>query len=277
MGRGRRQLRRHHRSQRGDRQHPLHRHGARACRAAPILRPTAGRSSRSPTISPIATCTPIDIDDDPPQDASHEIADLFERAFETASLFNLDAMRTRAITRTSYSSLARTIKSCRRWTDRSMTAKDRGLKPDELERKSRLTPTRLRICFPIRRAKSGPVPAALFRGRTVRARQAVRRRDADRFPQRQRGPGEEAGAAAVWPVSGACAKSPRTNPTASFRDPRVDRDTYHDMRMPPYMRDSDQNPLSITHRQYDELMQLIECLKSPAGRETRRRRAGARS
>jgi hypothetical protein len=43
-----------------------------------------------------------------------------------------------------------------------------------------------------------------------------------------------------------------------FRDPRVARDSFHDMRMPPYMRDSDQNPLSITFRQYDALMKLLD-------------------
>jgi hypothetical protein len=30
------------------------------------------------------------------------------------------------------------------------------------------------------------------------------------------------------------------------------------------MRDSDQNPLSITHRQHDALMQFIGSLKSPS-------------
>lgn len=58
-------------------------------------------------------------------------------------------------------------------------------------------------------------------------------------------------------------KKRKTTPQR-FRDPRVDRDTYHDMRMPPYMRDSDQNPLSITHRQHDALLQFVESLKSPS-------------
>jgi hypothetical protein len=35
----------------------------------------------------------------------------------------------------------------------------------------------------------------------------------------------------------------------------------HDMRMPPYMRDSDDNPLSLTWRQYATLMQLVEQLE----------------
>jgi hypothetical protein len=41
------------------------------------------------------------------------------------------------------------------------------------------------------------------------------------------------------------------------------------MRMPPYMRDSDANPLSITRRQYDLLMELLNKarqLKSPVER-----------
>jgi hypothetical protein len=45
-----------------------------------------------------------------------------------------------------------------------------------------------------------------------------------------------------------------------FRDPRVDRDTQYDMRMPPYMRDSDDTPLSLTWRQYRALMDFIDAL-----------------
>jgi hypothetical protein len=33
------------------------------------------------------------------------------------------------------------------------------------------------------------------------------------------------------------------------------------MRMPPYMRDSDLLPLSVTYRQYDALMRLIEAIQ----------------
>jgi hypothetical protein len=42
-----------------------------------------------------------------------------------------------------------------------------------------------------------------------------------------------------------------------WRDGRVDRDQSHDMRMPPYMRDSDACALSLTPRQYDLLLQFI--------------------
>ena len=46
-------------------------------------------------------------------------------------------------------------------------------------------------------------------------------------------------------------------PGGAFRDPRVPRDQMHDMRMPPYMRDNDASALSMTHRQYEELMALV--------------------
>jgi hypothetical protein len=48
--------------------------------------------------------------------------------------------------------------------------------------------------------------------------------------------------------------------TPRERDPRVLRDGLHDMRMPPYMRDSDAAPLSLTWRQYREVVALIDHL-----------------
>jgi hypothetical protein len=58
-------------------------------------------------------------------------------------------------------------------------------------------------------------------------------------------------------------------PNKEFRDPRVPRDSRHDMRMPPYLRDSDFNPLSLTYRQYQTLknfMTLLQKLPNVAGR-----------
>jgi hypothetical protein len=46
------------------------------------------------------------------------------------------------------------------------------------------------------------------------------------------------------------------------RDPRATRDIQHDMRMPPYMRDADSYPLSLTWRQYREVLDLIVRLQS---------------
>ncbi|HRI63413.1 MAG TPA: hypothetical protein PK156_04225 [Polyangium sp.] len=52
-------------------------------------------------------------------------------------------------------------------------------------------------------------------------------------------------------------------PSPTHRDPRVARDGVQDMRMPPYMRDSDETPLSLTHRQYAELMGLLDYFNKP--------------
>jgi hypothetical protein len=52
-------------------------------------------------------------------------------------------------------------------------------------------------------------------------------------------------------------------PNPALRDPRITRDVLHDMRMPPYMRDSDATPLSLTRRQYQFLMKVLKRLESP--------------
>jgi hypothetical protein len=38
------------------------------------------------------------------------------------------------------------------------------------------------------------------------------------------------------------------------------------MRMPPYMRDSDATPLSLTRRQYNFLLELVQKLKKKSGK-----------
>jgi len=57
-------------------------------------------------------------------------------------------------------------------------------------------------------------------------------------------------------------------PDPTQRDPRLLRDAEHDMRMPPYMRDSDATPLSLNRRQYEFLMQTVEGLQL-TGRDVR--------
>jgi hypothetical protein len=51
-------------------------------------------------------------------------------------------------------------------------------------------------------------------------------------------------------------------PDPRQRDPRNNRDGLHDMRMPPYMRDSDASPLSLNRRQYEFLMQTLDRLQA---------------
>jgi hypothetical protein len=55
---------------------------------------------------------------------------------------------------------------------------------------------------------------------------------------------------------------PASEPNPEFRDPRIVRDMMHDMRMPPYMRDANYAPLSLTRRQYRTLMLLLDRLEA---------------
>src|SRR2546423_881188 len=50
-----------------------------------------------------------------------------------------------------------------------------------------------------------------------------------------------------------------------LRDPRNPRDGEHDMRMPPYMRDETSAALSLTRRQYDQIMNLADYLQNHPG------------
>ncbi len=50
---------------------------------------------------------------------------------------------------------------------------------------------------------------------------------------------------------------------SGFRRPWDADARVHDMRMPPYMRDSDASPLSLTRRQYAQLMALVDSLAGP--------------
>ncbi|WP_254444501.1 ferritin-like domain-containing protein [Ruegeria sp. HKCCA6707] len=54
--------------------------------------------------------------------------------------------------------------------------------------------------------------------------------------------------------------SPDQTPNPNFRDPRIVRDMMHDARMPPYMRDSNYFPLSLSRRQYHLILSFIDCL-----------------
>jgi len=56
-------------------------------------------------------------------------------------------------------------------------------------------------------------------------------------------------------------RHPKAPALRKLRDPRRPRDRQHDMRMPPYMRDSDYSALSITRRQWQHIHELIQILK----------------
>ncbi|WP_170608647.1 hypothetical protein [Ruegeria arenilitoris] len=54
--------------------------------------------------------------------------------------------------------------------------------------------------------------------------------------------------------------NPKQAPNPEFRDPRIVRDMMHDARMPPYMRDSNYYPLSLSRRQYHLVISFIDYL-----------------
>lgn len=205
----------------------------------------------------------IDMEEDPPEGAEYEIADLFERAFETASLFNLDALRTRAVDENlSYSPMPEDP-ILPHMDERSMTDMDRGIKKSDVGKKIPPYADLTGDLFSYRPAsiREPGLPyaaAAQFAHAKLCDIETLidfLRSKADRVERLVRPP--------MGRFSELAGRKRKSTPQ-KFRDPRVDRDTYHDMRMPPYMRDSDQNPLSITHRQHDALMQFIGSLKSPS-------------
>lgn len=183
-----------------------------------------------------------------------EVTDVFRRAFETSSLFNLDAARTRAVLENT-GKLAGThppIPSQPKFEKDSMTPLDVPYVD--------VTPT------------LGPqTPPSAFSGGA----------GADRLPytemiERVHGALMEEpilldflqrkghhvlelvrppfGTTETWPAEVAKTGNPE------WRDPRLFADKLHDMRMPPYMRDANLYPLSIGRRQHQLLKGLIELL-----------------
>jgi hypothetical protein len=193
---------------------------------------------------------PIEVNDDTISDSEHEIGDLFERAFETASLFNLDAMRERAITENIESDPQPRNRRLPKIDKQSMTRADipyadltADLFPYPASQES-LPGFRLPYAA-----------AAQFKHATLcdlETLLAFLRSNADHVKALIRPP---------FARFGKLPRRPASQPNPNFRDPRVYRDGFHDMRMPPYMRDSDLMPLSITYRQYDALLRLINYLR----------------
>jgi hypothetical protein len=202
---------------------------------------------------------PVDVD---PEDeikiaqTQAEIADLFQRAFETASLVNLDSNRYRAIIENETSDPDHPQVNLD-----SMTGKDKPY--------ADLTADLFPVPPPPDTSNLSYTDAAHFRhgelcdvetlidyfqGHADQVRQIIRPPFA-RFSQ--------------------LPERADSKPNPAFRDPRVPRDCLHDMRMPPYLRDSDALPLSITVRQYDALMKLLRIspghsAASPAKRRIKR-------
>jgi hypothetical protein len=172
-----------------------------------------------------------------------EIVDLFLRVFETASAMNLDQERLRGLggqPATDFPGLPKTDM-------RSMTKYDVPFVDNIPDLLGVSTPEAPLPYATVANAVHGPLTDVdtlldFLQTRTEYVRRLVRP-PFGRFRQLEEAPG------------------PQPNP--AFRDPRVPRDTLHDMRMPPYFRDCDENPLSLTWRQHDTLMRLLDLLEAP--------------
>jgi hypothetical protein len=178
--------------------------------------------------------------------AEAEIADLLTRVFETATQINLDAERYRFTSR----QLAATIPPL---TDlRSMTSFDKDYAENavtEIDNRYAID----EAAVPRSELQYADMAKAAHAKLTdIDTLLDFLRIEADRVKRLIRPPFGRVSQLAV---------EPGPVPQSRFRDPRVDRDAMHDMRMPPYMRDSDDNPLSLTWRQYATLMQLVEQLE----------------
>jgi hypothetical protein len=190
------------------------------------------------------------------EDSKNEIVDLFHRAFETASLFDLDSIRTRALQENRIR-LGKHVGppglDQPRAGGESMTAEDSPY----VNRIPVLAPQQ-----PSRFSASSaelplPFTAAVNHVHSALKDEAVLidflRRRADAVERVIRPP---FGRIHELPAE------PKAEADPHYRDPRVFRDQLHDMRMPPYMRDANLQPLSLSWRQYQLLIGVIEYLRS---------------
>lgn len=192
-----------------------------------------------------------------------EVLDLFHRAYEAASLTNIDGTRARAL-QENRNRLARRPggegRDEPKTRDESMMAEDSPYvdKTPILARQkaSRFTEGTRRAQLPYTEtleAAHGPL-----KNEAVLLDFIARRGDFIRK--------------IVRPPFGTLAQLPEKPPADAheeFRDPRVFRDQLHDMRMPPYTRDANLQPLSLSRRQYRELMDFVALPPTRAVDDTR--------
>jgi hypothetical protein len=180
--------------------------------------------------------------------AELEIADLFQRVSETVSLADLDALRRNAIADNAANGFD-TFTQPPRTDNQTMTAADAPY--------ADLTPQLVQPPTP-----QAPLPytdaaqVAHLRLAELDDLLEFLRFNGDRVRQMLRPPYGYFRELSENPASDA-------KPDPGHRDPRINRDRAHDMRMPPYMRDADASALSVTHRQYLQLMALLDFLGEP--------------
>jgi hypothetical protein len=189
------------------------------------------------------------------QQTESEILDLFERAYETASLFSLDAARFRGLVENKTDGpLDPTPKDVPATDGRSMTQWDTPY-VDKL-------PSLTQPQKPSINTNAGDHNRLPYTNvvKFVHSQMIDRNLLVD-FLRRRKDYVQRL----IRPPVGSFSQlevSPGPQPNPNFRDPRVPRDRYHDMRMPPYMRDANIMPLSITRRQYATLMKFLNALDS---------------
>jgi hypothetical protein len=184
-----------------------------------------------------------------------EVLDLFRRAFETSSLLNLDASRARALDENAVRQRLAKVTgpmSPPKTGPESMTELDKPY-ADKMpalnipQEPSIYAPSVAHDTLPF----SQVVPFVHEQMNEETVLMDFLRRRSDRVRTMVRPP------FGLWSQ---LAPEPGPDANPAFRDPRVLRDCMHDMRMPPYMRDANLYPLSLTHRQYDTLMKFLDML-----------------
>jgi len=171
----------------------------------------------------------------------HRINDLFQRALEVASLFNVDANRSRAIG--TNDNIPQIPGAAR--TDLGMMTSDDKPYAD-------LSAASLQSVPHARLPLTDLVQTAHGQMADLDSMVTKLREEADRIRLIVRPP---------YAYLRELPPTPAAAPNPNFRDPRLPRDLQYDMRMPPFLRDSDATAMSLTHRQYDELMGLISLLE----------------
>ena len=194
---------------------------------------------------------PVSVSCETESESRAEVLDFFHRAFETASLFNLDAIRARGLqeNRIRFSwHIGSASRDEPKAGEESMTAKDEPY-VDKLPALAPQAPSRFTEGTP-----NNPLPytSAVPQVHAQMLEESVLLDFFRRRPDHVK--------RIVRPAYGRFAdlpNHPADDADPDFRDPRVFRDQLHDMRMPPYMRDANLQPLSLSRRQYQELMDFV--------------------
>ena len=210
----------------------------------------------------------VEVSEDTFAETKVEILDLFHRAFETASFFNLDAIRARALQENRVRFAQHSGPpgdDVPKAGDDSMTAQDKPY-VDKLPILAPLEPS------PFSRFTKGLPNNQLPYTTVVPFVHGPLTDEALLLDLLQRrGSYIEKVIRPAYARVGQLPDVPSQDANPCFRDPRVFRDQLHDMRMPPYMRDANLQPLSISRRQYQALKDFIALMTKRGKRRARER------